>query len=130
MLRIFMFRAVSLPRRGGFSGMVFVLLPVQRILDDVLPEPCQRLLIPDDLIEETVLPGEIATALGPDPARAGTFEVPDHGAQRTGTVTEAWRIDEQNSVKMIGHHDPGVEVKVGSSPCGLFPFLSHDLAVW
>ncbi len=38
-----------------------------------------------------------------------------------------WRLETEDPMDMIGHHDPSVEVHVGTATCHLHPFLGDDI---
>ena len=107
--------------------MVFVLFPVAGVFQDVSAEPKQGFFVRNDLIVEAVLPVEVEPAHGPDAAGAGALELPDDHAQRAGSLVHGGRFYKEDSVDVIGHHDPGVQLDPGTAPGGLDPLFRHDL---
>lgn len=108
--------------------MMFVLFPVAGVFLDVSAEPQKGLFVGDDLVIETVLPVEVAPAHGPDAAGAGALELPDDHAQGARGPVQRRRLNEEDTVEMIGHHDPGVQLEIGTAPGGLDPFFRYDLS--
>src|SRR5215204_93361 len=103
-----------------------IFFPAKWVLLDVLSEAQQCYLVPDDLVEEPRLPGEFWPSAGPDPLGTGAFEMPDGLAQNFRTFIEAWRLEMENPMEMVGHHDPGIEIYMQPAPGHLQPFLCDD----
>ncbi len=104
-----------------------ILLPAERIFLDVPPELQEGVLASDDLIKKPRLPVEISLPTGPNAAGAGAFEMSNGLSQRCRPSIETRRLEREDPVKMIGHHDPGIEIHVGPAPGHLHPFLGDDL---
>ena len=107
--------------------MVFVLFPVAGVFQDVPPEPQKGFFVRDDLIVEAVLLVEVSMPQGPDAAGAGALELPDDHAQGPRSFIQGGRLHQKDAMEVVGHHDPGVQLEIGTAPGGLHPLFRYDL---
>jgi hypothetical protein len=99
---------------------------MERVLLDVPPKPQKRFLIFDDLIKKSRLPPEFPTAGGPDTAGAASLEMSDGFSQKSRTSGQTRRFETQDSMDVVGHHDPSIKIYVRTTTRHLRPFFSDD----
>ena len=100
-------------------GIFRIFHPIRRIVENVLPDGIQFLVVTDDVLVVITLPHRLAGRLAHlinAPGR-DRFEIPNDCAERSGDETGLKRCNSivfrrkqpQNTVKMIRHHDKGIE---------------------
>ena len=102
--------------------------PTVGVLTDVRSGLFQFLNVLQDVVVKSILPVEAAVAHRSNALGGFRFEGAHNDSQRSSGLFWS-RFEDQNSVQVIWHDDPGVQTNPRIAPRNPLPFAGYDLAI-